>query len=58
MIFSGIGFVAFMYGKKMTLWRPMALGVLLMGYPYFVSNTWLLYGIGIVLSVVLFAFRE
>jgi len=37
-IFGGIGFVAFMYGKRMNLWKPMFLGLALMIYPYFVNN--------------------
>ena len=57
-LFSAIGFVAFIYGKKMTLWRPMVLGVALMIYPYFFTNTWLLYGIGSVLTAALFVWRS
>lgn len=58
LIFSGIGFVAFVYGKKMALWRPMVLGILLMGYPYFVSDTWVMYGIGVLLTAGLYVFRD
>lgn len=58
LLFSAIGFVAFVYGKKMTLWRPMVLGILLMGYPYFVSDVWLMYGIGVALTAALYFFRE
>lgn len=57
-LFSGIGFVAFMYGKKMTLWKPMGLGLALMIYPYFFADTRLLYGIGIALTAALFVFRD
>lgn len=58
LIFGVIGFVAFRYGKKDMLWKPMAIGATLMVYPYFVSQTWLLYAIGCALCVGLFIFRE
>jgi len=57
-LFSGIGFIAFVYGKKMTLWKPMAIGLALMIFPYFFSDTWLLYGIGAALTAALFLFRD
>ena len=58
LIFSGIGFVAFVYGKKQALPMPMILGVLLMGYPYFISNTPLLYAIGVGLTAAVWYFRD
>jgi len=57
-IFSGIGFVAFMYGKKQGQFRLMLVGLLLMGYSYFVSNTALGYLIGAVLTVVAWYVRD
>ncbi|MDQ6655269.1 MAG: hypothetical protein M3Y80_05595 [Verrucomicrobiota bacterium] len=57
-IFGSIGFVAFIYGKRMHAWRPMFLGLLLMAYTYFVSDTAIVYGIGTVLTGALFLFRE
>ena len=53
-----IGFVAFAYGKKMTLWKPMVIGVALMAYPYFISQPWILYAVGCVLCLGLYVFRE
>ena len=53
-LFGGVGFVAFAYGKKMASWRAMGLGAILMVYPYFIQNTFALYGIGILLTVGLF----
>ena len=53
-IFSGIGFVAFMYGKKQGRFHAMALGGILMVYPYFVPNTIAVYAIGVVLTLALF----
>ena len=57
-LFGSIGFVAFMYGKKNTEVRPMIIGFLLMGYPYLVRNTLVLYLVGVVLTVALFVLRE
>jgi hypothetical protein len=58
LIFSGVGFVAFVYGKKQRLFRPMVLGVALMAYPYFVSNTILLYAIGVALTAAVVLARN
>ena len=57
-IFSGIGFVAFVYGRKQTQWRAVAIGIALMTYAYFVTDTVIMYVIGFVLTVALFALRE
>ena len=57
-IFGAVGFVAFVYGKKNVFWRPMVIGVALMGYPYFVSGTPMLYCIGIALTAALYFWRE
>ena len=57
LLFGAVGFVAFMYGKKMVLWKPMVFGVALMAYPYFVPQTWLMYSIGCALCLGLYFFR-
>ena len=57
-IFSIIGWFAFLHGKKEKSWRPMVIGVLLMVYPYFVSDTILSFAIGIVLTAALYFWRE
>jgi hypothetical protein len=49
-LFSGVGFVAFMYGKKQGQFKRMALGGVLMVYPYFVSNTAAMFAIGTALT--------
>jgi hypothetical protein len=36
---------------------PMILGVALMGYPYFVSDFWMTFGIGVSLCILLYRFR-
>jgi hypothetical protein len=57
-VFGSIGFVAFMYGKRMNLWKPMLLGIALMLYPYFVSDDKVMLVIGIFGSTALFFFRD
>ncbi|HEY4136946.1 MAG TPA: hypothetical protein VGN65_00720 [Casimicrobiaceae bacterium] len=58
LLFGAIGFIAFVYGRKMALWKPMVLGVVLMAYPYVVPETWLIYDIGCALCLCLYVFRE
>ena len=58
LLFSGIGFVACAYGRKMGQVKPVLVGVLLMCYPYFVSGVGWLYGIGVALTAALFYFRD
>lgn len=37
-IVSGVGFVLFSYGRKMQRYPQLVSGLLLMGFPYFVSG--------------------
>ena len=57
-IFGIIGWYAFWHGKKEKSWRPMVIGILLMVYPYFISNTFLAFGIGSALTAALYFWRE
>ena len=57
-IFGGVGLVAFTYGRKMANFKMLGIGIALMGYPYFISNTLLLYVIGCVLTGALYFFRD
>jgi hypothetical protein len=57
-IFGSIGFVAFIYGKKIASFRPMIIGIVLMVYPYFISGTLFIYLIGIALTASLYFWRE
>ena len=50
-LFSGIGYVVFMYGKKMDRPSLMIKGGVLMAYSYIVSDTFWMYVIGTVLSI-------
>ena len=58
MIFGGVGFVAFVYGKKEQNYRALVIGLVLMIYPYFGLNTMANYVVGILLCVALYVFRE
>ncbi len=57
-IFGAIGFAVFLYGKKNKLFRPLVIGIALMVYPYFISGTFFLYLVGIVLTSALYFWRE
>ena len=57
-LFGAIGLAAFIYGKKQSSLKAMLLGVAISAYPYFVVETWLLYTIGIVLTALLFVWRD
>jgi hypothetical protein len=58
LLFGSIGFVAFVYGKRMHVWKPMLVGLALMAYPYFVENEIALFAIGAVGTAALFLFRD
>jgi len=58
LVFGVIGLVAFRYGKKSALIVPMLLGLGLMIYPWFVSETWVLYAIGSALTGAVWFFRN
>ena len=57
-IFGAIGMGAFVYGKKSGMIKPMLTGIALIVYPYFVSATWLVFLIGLLLTGSLFLFRD
>jgi predicted phage tail protein len=46
------------YGKKAGCVYPILFGAALMFYPYFISQTWLLYAIGVALTAMLVQFRD
>ena len=48
-IFGLVGYVAYRYGKRMSLQTTKWIGIALMLYPYAISTTWLLYAVGIAL---------
>ena len=57
-LFGIIGWYAFIHGKREKSWRPMVIGIVLMVYPYFVSNTFWAFAIGIALTAALYFWRE
>lgn len=52
LLFSSIGFGFFLYGKKQKAVVPLVCGIVLMIYPYFISNNILLVAIGATLTVL------
>ena len=58
LIFGAIGFVAFIYGKRMSLWKLMLCGLALMIFPYFISDTGMLYIFGTLGTVALLFLRS
>ena len=58
LVFGLIGWAAFRYGRKQQRPRTLWLGVALMGYPYLVSRTWLLYLLGALLCAAIWLDRR
>ena len=52
LVFSTVGLGFFMYGKKQKVLVPLICGMVLMIYPYFMSNAIVLVVIGIALTAV------
>ncbi|HKD39000.1 MAG TPA: hypothetical protein VKB87_01825 [Myxococcaceae bacterium] len=52
LLFGSVGLGFFVYGKKQRAVVPLVCGLVLMIFPYFVSNTVLLVAIGIVLIAI------
>ncbi len=52
-LFGMIGFVAFWYGRKLQLWKPLSLGLALLTYPYFCSGPVSLWLLGLIFTVTL-----
>ena len=57
-IFGVVGFYGFINGKKNGSWRRMIVGILLMGYPYFVQGALWTCLVGLFLSGLLYLWRE
>jgi hypothetical protein len=51
-LFSSIGLGFFMYGKSQKSLIPLGCGLVLMIYPYFVSNSTWMVVIGVILSAI------
>jgi hypothetical protein len=57
-VFSSIGMGFFIYGKKQKANIPLACGILLMVYPYFIDSTLLIVSIGAVLTAIPYFIRR
>jgi hypothetical protein len=58
LLFSSIGFVGLAYGKRMSLWKPMFIGIALMAYPYFIESTVMICVVGILGTAGLVFLRD
>ncbi|BBL20921.1 MULTISPECIES: hypothetical protein [Acinetobacter] len=56
-LFSSIGLGYFLYGRKQSMTVPLVCGLILIIFPYFVENLFLLGGIGLVLAVLPYFLR-
>ena len=56
-LFGSVGIGYFIYGKRQNKFIPMLVGAALCGYPYFVSNIYVMLAIGVVLIVLPFLVR-
>ncbi len=52
LLFSSVGLGFFIYGKQQKAVVPLICGLVLMIYPYFVSNAFVLVAIGIALMAI------
>ena len=58
LLFGSIGFGFFIYGKKQGKMVPLACGILLMVYPYFIENNVLTVLVGVILMAVPYFIRR
>lgn len=52
LLFGSVGLGFFVYGKKERAIVPLACGFFLMVFPYFVTNLFLLVGVGLLLMAI------
>jgi hypothetical protein len=57
-LFGSLGLGYFIYGKKQGAVVPLLCGLGLMVFPYFISSTWLLVGVGVALAALPYFFRR
>ena len=58
LIFGIIGWCAFNYGRKERNYKILSIGLVLMVYPYFISNTILMYVVGAAITSLLYFWRD
>lgn len=56
-LFGSVGLGFFMYGRKQSAIVPLVCGVVLMIYPYFISNVIVLAVVGVVLMAIPYFIR-
>lgn len=52
LLFGSVGAGYFLYGRKQARMVPLACGLLLMLYPYFVGSAWAMVTIGLLLMAI------
>jgi len=57
LLFSSIGLGFFIYGKKQRAVVPLVCGLVLLVFPYFISNTVLLVAVGVALVALPYFLR-
>jgi hypothetical protein len=57
-VFGAIGSGYFLYGKRQAALVPLACGLLLMVFPYFISNAWATVGVGAALMAIPWFMRQ
>lgn len=57
LLFSSIGLGYFLYGRKQRRGVPLVCGIVLMVYPYFISNLAVLVGVGAVVAAIPYFLR-
>lgn len=57
-VFGTIGWGAFVYGKRLDLWQPRAIGVALMVYPYLIGHHIMIWAVGAALLGLLWRFHH
>jgi len=58
LLFGSIGLGFFIYGRKRNAVVPLVCGLVLMVFPYFITNTILLVVIGAALVIIPYFFRN
>ena len=57
-LFGIVGLIIFRHGRRNINNRNVFLGLLLMIYPYFVSNAWLNWGVGFLICAVIYYYWD
>jgi len=57
-LFGIVGFALYRFGKKTSETSTKWVGIVMMLYPYFISETWQLYAVGVGLGIGLYVMRR